>query len=66
VAGEVQVWGGADFGQPGLRHHVPEARQGLEQVQLPLPRRGVGRDLAGQAIDRVIEDLDAVQVQAAQ
>jgi hypothetical protein len=62
----VQVRGGADLAQPRLRHRVPEARDGLEQVQFPLPRRGLGRDLVLQPVDRVIEHLDAVQVQAAQ
>jgi hypothetical protein len=66
VAGEVQVRGGADLTQPRLRHHVPEAREGLEQVKLPLPRRGLARDLAGQPGHRVIEQLDPVQVQPAQ
>ena len=66
MAGEMQVRGGADLAQPGLRHHVPEARHGGEQARLALPAAGLARDPLIQAVHRVIEHGDPVQVQAAQ
>ena len=66
MRGEVQVRGGADLAQPRLRHHVAEPGEGLEQAGLALPPRGLAGDPLIQAVHRVIEHGDPVQVQAAQ
>ena len=58
--------GGADLAQPGLRHHVAEARDGREQARLALPARHLARDPLIQPGDRGVEAGDAVLVQAAQ
>ncbi len=49
-----------------LPHHVAEARDGGEQARLPLPARGLAGDPPVQAVHRVLEHGDPVQVQAAQ
>jgi hypothetical protein len=66
VADEVQVRGRADLGQPRLRHHVAEARDGLQQALLAPPPGGQSGDLLTQPRDGVIEQRDPVPVQAAQ
>jgi hypothetical protein len=62
----VQVRGGADLAQPGLRHHVPEAGNGGEQAGLALPAGRLARDPLIQPGDRGVKAGDAVLVQAAQ
>ncbi len=66
VAGEPPVRLGADLGQPGRGHHVPEPGDALEQGQLSRPPAGPVRDLPVQPGNRVIVQLDLIPVQAAQ
>jgi len=63
VRGEVPVRGGADLARPGLRHHVPEARDGVSMVRLALPADHLAPRSAHLARHRGVKAGDAVLVQ---